>query len=534
MELNKYMILIALDPAKNVLEKFCHLKNVSFQTINIHSVEDFTVAVASAHALLIDPAIKISEEIIAAAPLLKVIGLAGIDADNIDMEAATRRGVAVVNAPAGNITSAAEHTIAMMMSISRHIPQASASMKAKKWEKNRFLGRELKGRTLGIIGLGRVGAAVAAKVHGLQMKVLGCDPYVADERMEKLGVERTTLEELLERSDIITLHLPLTETTAGLMNADSLAKIKTGAMIINCSCSGTIDENALFEAIRSGAVAGAALDVFPTEPPVGHPLYDMDEVVLTPHLSSSTAEARANAEKEAIENIIQYLGSGSAANVVNVPAAPPEIFHKLEPFMDLSQRLGLLMSQVGQEPIEAVTVSIQGEKAGEGADLIAASFLKGLLTPVLSGNVNLVNAPTIARERGIRIATVRGADATDFTDLISVEIKGPWGGVCMAGTIFGKHQQRVVRYDEFKLDALPMGNLVLIFNDDVPGVIGRIGNCFGKNNINISRMYNGRDMIGGKAINLVNIDQEPTKEVLDQLLKLPNVVSVKAARLPES
>jgi len=533
MNKQKFEILAACALDDELLAKYSNRPDISLKTARVESGGELAKAAASSHALLVRSDLKIDEKFFASTPLLKVVGLAGTGTENIDINAATRRGIAVVNAPTGDTVATAEHAISLMMSLARFIPQASASVKAKKQKDKHFIGRELKGKTLGIIGFGNVGSAAAVRALGLQMKVLACDPYAADEKIAKLGVKRADLNSLLQQSDVISVHVPLTKETAKILGEKNLGKIKKGAMIVNCSKEEIIDENALYNAIQAGTVAGAALDLSGTEPPSEHPLYALDQVVLTPNLGASTVEARANAAEEAIENIIQYLTSGSAANILNLPPAPLEKLERLGPFMDLAERLGLLMNQISQEPIHEAAISSQGQTVEEGADLIAASFLKGLLTPVLSTGVNIINAPAIARERGVKTATVKKTDSTDFTDLISIEVKGPWGKSCVEGTIFGKRQQRLVRLDDFRLDALPIGNLVLIYNEDVPGVIGSIGNCFGKNNINISRMYNGRNQAGGKAVNLVNTDQEPTKEVLDQLLSLPNIVSVKAVRLPD-
>jgi D-3-phosphoglycerate dehydrogenase len=494
---------------------------------DIRDEETLAAAIPGYHALVVRSNVKVGASVLAAADVLQVVGRAGIGVDNIDVEAATRQGIAVVNAPGGNVVTTAEHALALLLSLARRIPQAAASMRAGQWEKKKFIGRELRGKALGILGVGRIGSAVAERALGLRMRVLGCDPYLSEERAARLGVERVDLDRLLAEADFLTIHTALTPETRGLIGRDALAAVKPGLLIINCARGGIVDEAALVEAIDQGRVAGAALDVFEVEPPPRSPLHEREEVVLTPHLGASTVEAQANVAVEVAENVIAYLTTGVAPNALNLPAVAPDVLRRLGPYLDLAARLGMFLAQVTGGPVESAEVLCQGQAAEGGSDLLGASFLQGLLAPVLSDRVNVVNAPAIARERGIRVVTGATSETRDFTDLISARVAGRWGEHRLEGTLFGRREPRVVRFDEYRLDALPRGNLILIYNDDVPGVIGAIGACLGRHGVNISGMYNGRAEVGGKAISLVNIDGLATEAVLADLRALPHLLSAR-------
>ncbi|MHB8766764.1 MAG: NAD(P)-dependent oxidoreductase, partial [Deferrisomatales bacterium] len=372
-----------------------------------------------------------------------------------------------------------------------------------------------------------VGSIVADRAQGLKMRVLAYDPFLSEDRAAKLGVEKVDLDRLLAEADFLTVHTPLTAETRGLLGRDALARVKPGLLLVNCARGGIVDEQALLEAIEAGRVAGAALDVFEVEPPPPHPLYARDEVVLTPHLGASTVEAQAGVAVEVAENVAAYLTTGAAPNALNVPAVPPDVLRRLGPYLGLAESLGLFLAQIAGGPVETARVLCQGKAAGEGMDLVAAAFLKGLLTPVLSTRVNAVNAPAVARERGIRVVTSSSAEAEDFADLLSVEVAGAWGSHRLDGTLFGKSEPRLVRFDAYRLDALPRGNLIVIYNADVPGVIGAIGTCLGRHGVNISGMHNGRVEAGGQAISLVNIDGIASQAILDDLRRVPHILSAR-------
>lgn len=520
-------ILVTCDLGQEALARFSAQPGFSVVVQDIRDPRALAAAVPGYHALVVRSNVVVTEEVLAAGTELQVVGRAGIGVDNIDVEAATRLGVAVVNAPGGNVVTTAEHALALLMSLARKIPQASAAMRDGRWEKTKFMGRELQGKTLGIIGVGRIGSAVAERAAGLRMRVLGYDPYLPAERAGRLGVETVDLDRLLAEADFLTVHTGLTPETRGILGREALARVKPGLLVINCARGGIVDEAALLEALESGRVGGAALDVFEVEPPPKGPLHERDDVILTPHLGASTVEAQASVAVEVADNVIAFLTSGMAPNALNVPAVAPDVLRRLGPFLDLATRLGLFLAQVLEGPLETAQVLCRGQAGEGGAEPVTAAFLKGLLTPVLSDRVNAVNAPALARERGIRVMTSTTAETQDFTDLIAVEIAGPWGRHVLEGTLFGRREPRVVRFDDYRLDALPRGTLILIYNDDVPGVIGDIGACLGRHQVNIAGMYNGRTQLGGKAISLVNIDGAASEAVLDDLRGLPHLLSIR-------
>ncbi len=519
-------ILVTCDLGEQALAVFAQQPGFSVRVENIKDEETLRKTIPGFHAVVVRSNVQVTETVLVSGSELQVVGRAGIGVDNIDLEAATRLGVAVVNAPGGNVVTTAEHAIALLTSLARKIPAASASMKEQRWEKKKFLGRELRDKVLGIVGVGRVGSIVADLALGLRMRVVAFDPYLSEERASKIGVEKVPLEELLRTADFLTIHTPLTPETRGLIGRDCLAKVKPGLLLINCARGGIVDHDALLEAIEAGRVGGAALDVFEVEPPPPHPLYARDEVILTPHLGASTVEAQAGVAVEVAENITAFLNTGVAANALNVPSVPREVLRRLGPFLELAERLGRMAAQVAEGPVESVRVLCQGG-AADGIDLVTASFLKGLLSPVLSTRVNAVNAPAVARERGIRVISSTTADAQDFTELLSIQVQGSWGEHEFEGTLFGKSEPRLVRLDDFRIDALPRGTLILIYNDDVPGVIGAVGACLGRHEINIAGMYNGRMAAGGRAISLVNIDGVAPEDSLEDLRGLPHILSVR-------
>ncbi|MFU8855493.1 MAG: phosphoglycerate dehydrogenase [Deferrisomatales bacterium] len=522
-----YRVLVTCDLGPEALARFSAQPGITVEVRDIRDPQVLAAAVPGFHGLVVRSNVKVTPAVLAAGTDLQVVGRAGIGVDNIDVEAATRLGVAVVNAPGGNVVTTAEHALALLMSLARKIPQASAAMREGRWEKTRFVGRELQGKTLGVVGVGRIGSAVAERAVGLRMRVLGYDPYLPAERAARLGLEQVDLDRLLAEADFLTVHTGLTSETRGLLGREALAKVKPGLLLVNCARGGIVDETALLEALDCGRVGGAALDVFEVEPPPKGPLHERADVILTPHLGASTVEAQSSVGLEVADNVIAFLTSGAAPNALNVPAVAPEVLRRLGPYLDLADRLGRFLAQVLEGPVETAQVLCQGEAAGEGPDLVTAAFLRGLLAPVLSDRVNAVNAPALARERGIRVATSTTSEPQDFTDLISAEVSGPWGRHLVEGTLFGRREPRVVRFDDYRLDALPRGTLILIHNEDVPGVIGGIGACLGRHGVNIAGMYNGRTEVGGKAISLVHIDGTAPEAVLDDLRRVPHLLSLR-------
>jgi len=477
-------------------------------------------------ALVIRSATKVTEDLLKAATRLKVIGRAGIGLDNVDIAAASKRGVVVMNTPGGNIVTTAEHTISMMLALSRNIPQGTASLKAGRWEKKNLQGRELFNKTLGVIGYGRIGSIVADRARGLKMEVIVHDPYATKELVEQGGFELVSLKELYKRSDYITVHVPKTKDTTGLINKKAFDQMKPGVMIINCARGGIVNEKDLVEALKSGKVAGAALDVFETEPPGPSPLFEFDNVIATPHLGASTAEAQTNVAVSVATQIIDYLQTGTIVNAVNVPSVTGELLVKLQPYITLADRLGCLQAQLAKGAVKAVTMEYLGDFSGLDMAPVTIAALKGLLTPALRDEVNFVNAPIIAKERGIQVTESRRMEAEDFTNLITMRVKASKGSSTVSGTIFGKHELRIVRVNTFRLEVIPEGHLLLINNMDKPGAIGSIGTVLGRHNVNIARMHVGQEKDGGRNVIFLVTDTPTPNQALKELRALPLVKSV--------
>lgn len=475
---------------------------------------------------------KITAELIQAAKNLKVIGRAGVGFENIDVDAASKKGVVVMNTPGGNNVTTGEHTISLMMALARHIPQAVASLKGGKWDRNKFVGVELCNKTLGIIGLGNVGRIVAERAAGLRMKVIGYDPFISPESIARMGVEPASLEEIFTKSDFITVHVPLTPETQGLINRNAFDKMKTGVRIINCARGGIVDEKDLADAIREGKIAGAALDVYVDEPPPpDHPLLKMDQVITTPHLGASTDEAQLNVAIAVAEQMVDFLAKGVVRYAVNVPSVSPELLEVLRPYLTLAEKLGSLHVQMaGALPTE-VQVEYRGDVTQYNVAPLTLAVLKGMLTPVMESGVNYVNAPLVARERGIKIVESKGEHAGDFASSITVKAKAKKQDLEVEGAIFGSKYPRIVRVNSFYLEAVPEGYILILHNKDVPGVVGAVGSILGKNGINIAGMELGRSEKGGNAISFTHVDEAVSKKALNELRALPQIVSAELVKL---
>ena len=475
---------------------------------------------------------KITAELIDAATNLKVIGRAGVGYENIDADAATQRGIVVMNTPGGNNVTTGEHTIALMMSMARHIPQATASLKSGKWERNKFVGVELCNKTIGVIGLGNVGRIVAERAAGLMMRVIGFDPFIAPENVARMGVEPGTLEEILAKADFITVHVPLTPDTQGLINKAAFAKMKTGVRIINCARGGIVDEQDLADAIITGKVAGAALDVYVDEPPdADHPLVKLDQVITTPHLGASTDEAQLNVAIAVAEQMVDFLAKGVVRYAVNLPSVSPELLEVLRPFLTLAEKLGSLHTQMAGALPKEVQVEYRGDVTQYNVAPLTVALLKGLLSPVMESAVNYVNAPVVAKERGIKIVESKGEGVGDFTSSIVVKAKNGSENLEVEGAIFGAKHPRIVRVNDFYLEAVPSGYILILQNKDVPGVVGAVGTILGNNGINIAGMELGRSEQGGNAISFTHVDERVSKKAIDELLALPQIVSAELVKL---
>jgi D-3-phosphoglycerate dehydrogenase len=520
------------DPLSNKgLEILGKAKNLKYDIKSGLPPEELKKIIPEYDAIIVRSETKLKAEIIEAADRLKVIGRAGIGLDNVDLSAATKKGIVVMNTPQENAIAAAEHTIAMMLSISRKIPQATSSMKAGKWEKKKFIGVELYNKTLGIIGIGVIGSIVADRARGLKMKVIAYDPYISKEVAEKKGVDLVLLDELLSRSDFISVHTPLIDETRNLINKDAFRKVKGGVILINCARGGIVNEKDLYDAIKEGKVAGAALDVFEKEPAVGNSLIELEQVISTPHLGASTGEAQENVSIAIAQQIVDYLMFGEARNAVNIPMVSPDILPFLRPYLRLGEKLGSFLGQISNYAIDEVLIEYHGEVVEYGTKPITISVLKGLLTPFVGETVNFVNAQVMAKERGMRITESTTAKAEDFASLIAITTRSKMEQHYIAGTLFGRKELRIVKLNDFFIEAIPEGYILLVNNYDRPGVIGNIGTALGTRNINIATMQFGRDRIGGNAISLLHLDAPLPTGMLGEILRLPNIISVRQIQL---
>ncbi|MFQ5520376.1 MAG: phosphoglycerate dehydrogenase [Candidatus Methylomirabilia bacterium] len=482
--------------------------------------------------LIVRSATKVTLKVLEAAHELVVVGRAGAGVDNIDVEAATEHGIIVMNAPGANTIAVAEHAIGLLLALARKLPQAHGVLKSGRWEKARFAGVELYNKVLGIIGLGRIGSEVARRALGLRMRVIAHDPYLTAETGQKIGVELVELEELLERSDFISVHTPLTKETKDFLGPAEFARMKEGVRLINSARGGVINETALVEAIRSGRVAGAALDVFEQEPlSPDHPLLTLDQVVITPHLGASTEEAQTQVALAITQQLADVLVRGITRNAVNAPSVDAETYTELAPYLMLGERLGRFLAQLAEGGMRQVRVEYAGEVAGHKTDLLTVTFLKGLLSVILEENVTDVNAPHLAKARGIRVVEASTSECEDYASLITAELstdRATWG---VAGTIFHRREPRIVRIDGYPLEAIPSGWMLVFSNLDVPGVIGRIGTLCGLHQINIAGMQLGRERQGGRAVSILNLDDPIPDPVLAEIRAMPDIVSANLVKL---
>ncbi|MBI5584122.1 MAG: phosphoglycerate dehydrogenase [Deltaproteobacteria bacterium] len=524
-------VLVSDNMSEKGIEIFKKAKGITVDVKTGLPPEELKAIIKDYDGLAIRSATKVTTDIIGAAKKLKVIGRAGIGLDNVDIPAASQRGIVVMNTPEGNTITTAEHTISMILSMTRMIPQATASMKALKWEKKKFQGRELFNKTLGIIGIGKIGSIVADRAKGLKMKVIAYDPFIQADMITKQGNEAVTLDELYKRSDYITIHVPKTKDTLGMINAQAFGKMKKGAMLVNCSRGGVVDEKALYEALTDGPLAAAALDVFEKEPPGDSPLMKLDNFICTPHLGASTKEAQENVALAVAEQIVDYLLNGVIRNAVNVPSVSANLLERVKPYLTLAERMGAFQAQIIQGGISEVAIEYLGEVSQFDTQPMTVSLLKGLLTPALRDVVNFVNAPLLAKERGIKITESKSETAHDFINLITLKVKTQEMESTISGTLFGKFEPRIVRLNNFRLEAVPEGHMLLITSVDRPGVIGAISATLGKHSINIERMHVGQEKDQGMNIILLTTDQILLPSVLKDVAGLPPVAAVQAVEL---
>ncbi len=492
-------------------------------------------ALANCAALVVRSETKVTSDLMDCAATLRVVGRAGVGVDNIDVPAATERGIVVMNAPDGNTITTAEHTIALLIALARRVPQANSSLKAGRWDRKSFIGVELQGKTLGVIGMGRIGKTVASRARAFGMKIVAFDPFIAPEQARDLDIELAPLDDLFASADFITIHTPLTAETRGVIGRDAFARMKQGVRIINCARGGLVDEGALYEAIKSGTVAGAALDVFAEEPPApDHPLLLLDEVIATPHLGASTAEAQEGVAFTVAEQMRDYLLSGALRGAVNVPSLGTKELTILRPYIELAEKLGRFQAQLVDGAVREVKLEFAGEIVELNAAPVTRSFLAGLLRDV-SARVNAVNAFIIAEERGINVTTSYFRAGTDFVPSIRTRVLGNEVEQSLAGAIFGFGEQtregRITEIDAFHIEAIPQGHMLVMRNRDVPGVIGRVGTILGERGVNISRFHLGRRERGGEAMAVIEVDAAVDKETLEALRSMEQVVSARQIEL---
>jgi len=496
--------------------------------------EELKSCIGQYHGIVIRSATKLTADVIDVAANLKVIGRAGSGLDNVDKAAASKKGIVVMNTPGGNTITTAEHTISLMVSMARNIPQATSSMKAGKWEKKMFKGVELYGKTLGVVGLGQIGAQVAKRAQGLEMNVLAYDPFLNEDKAAEMGVEKLSIEEIFKRADFITFHTPLTDETRNLVNKETIKSMKDGVRLINCARGGIINEDDLYDAMKSGKVAGAALDVFIKEPTTSEEkLLELDNLICTPHLGASTDEAQINVAVAVAEQIVDYLKYGTIRNAVNFPSIPKEDIPKLSPYLKLAEGLGNFAAQVFGKGLTEIILEYRGDAAELKHEPVTIAAIKGVLDPILQETVNFVNAPFIARERGIETKVTTSSESGDYHSIVTLTLKDKEKTMSFSGTLYGRKDPRIVMVDNFPVEILPEGDILVVYNNDKPGVIGGIGSLMAEHGINIAWMHFGRKSAGGLAISVVAVDNRISDDIMEKLRALPNILSARQVHLPK-
>ncbi|HOV80960.1 MAG TPA: phosphoglycerate dehydrogenase [Bacillota bacterium] len=491
------------------------------------SEDELVDVIGNYEGIIVRSATKVTARVIENAPRLKVIGRAGVGVDNIDVSAATSRGILVVNAPEGNTLAVAEHTLAMILSMARSIPQANATLRSGKWDKKSFMGVELRDKVLGVIGLGRIGSAVAKRAQGMEMKVIAYDPYITEEKADLLGVRLLPLEDVFRQADFITVHIPLTKESKHIIGQKAFSLMKEGVRIVNCARGGVVDEEALYEAMKSGKVAGAALDVFEKEPNTDSPLYEFANFIATPHLGASTQEAQLSVAADVAREVVAALKGEFVKNAVNIPSISPKVLAVIRPYLSLAERMGKFVAQVISGRVNKLEVTYSGDLANQEVSPLTTAILKGFLDSILQEMVNFVNAPLLAKKRGINIIQKQEIEEADYANLITVRATSDKDGISVAGTIFGRVDPRIVSIDGYHVDAVPEGLMLYIPHIDKPRIIGPVGNLIGAHDINISGMQVGRKVIGGKAVMLLNVDAAVPEDTMAEIAKIDGVLGVK-------
>lgn len=512
------------DGLRPVLES--SLVNVVFE-----SIQETAVPLEEIDALLIRSATTVTKELIGKMPKLKIIGRAGVGVDNVDLDAATSQGVVVINAPDGNTISTAEHTFAMLASLVRNIPQANQSMKEGRWDRKAYQGAELYGKTLGIIGFGRIGAELASRARSFRMNVVAFDPFLTQSRAEKNHVTAMELDDVLAQSDFITVHTPLTKETKGLLNKETLLKTKPGVYILNCARGGIIDESALYDAIQNGHVKGAAIDVFEEEPAISHPLTTLDQVISTPHIAASTTEAQKNVAEQVAIEVLNYLDGKPAPHALNLPYLDRDVFEKFSPITSLTRTLGEMISQLFREPAKQIEITYAGEISHQETGLFNRSFLAGFFKHRIDEYVNEVNASWIAKARDVKVVEKHDSESHGYSNFVKAVVQGEENSIQIFGTFSKEFGPRIVKINEFSLDFQPAKHTFYVRHNDQPGVIGKVGQLLGTHDVNIATMQVGRTQEGGKAIMLLSTDKECDDSVLEAFGKIEEIQSVSSIEL---
>ncbi|MCM3763004.1 phosphoglycerate dehydrogenase [Alkalihalobacillus oceani] len=515
----QFNILVSDTMSKEGLLPLLESDKVRCVEKNVNDVEDLSIF----DALLVRSATTVTGELLDKMPKLKIIARAGVGVDNIDLDAATKRGVVVVNAPDGNTISTAEHTFAMMMAVMRNIPQANASIKAGEWNRKAFQGFELRGKTLGIIGFGRIGTQLAQRAKAFEMSLLVFDPFLTKERAQKVGVETASLDEVLENADIITVHTPLTKETKGLLGMKNIAKTKPGVFLINCARGGIIDQEALKHYLNNGHIAGAALDVFEEEPVADQELLSFEKVIATPHIAASTKEAQLNVAAQVSEEVLHFLQGEPASNSINLPTLSKEVYEKVKPFYELTKKMGNILSQVMMTPVQEIDVFYGGTVTDLETSITTRSLMAGFLQPRVDAAVNDVNASLIAKERGISFGEKHLNKTYGYSNIIHAVVRGENRSFEIKGTYVKEYGPRIVNVNGFTVDFIPEGHLIYIQHNDRPGVIGRMGQLLAEHNVNIATMQVGRKEEGGEAIMMVAVDKLVEDRVIDALLEMEDI-----------
>lgn len=522
-------VLVLDGVAREGLEKLENEQGITLDISKTMTEDQLVVIIKEYDAVIVRSATKINKRVISYANKLKVIGRAGVGVDNIDLDEATRQGILVVNAPGGNTISATEYTMAMMLALARNIPQANSKLKSGDWDKKAFLGTELCNKTLGIIGLGRIGSAIAKRAQAMEMQVVSYDPYIAEKSVISTDIELLDLDELLARSDFITIHTPKTKSTRHMLNAKAFSKMKDGVRIINCARGGILDETALYDALQSGKVAGAALDVFEEEPLRNSPLFELNNVIVSPHIGASTREAQINVASDVAHELLSALKGKLVKNTVNVPIIKQDLMHELKPYLKLVERMGRFQSQMVTARVRKMQVRYSGDFFKQ-TDTLTAALVKGFLDPILQENVNYINALVLAKERGIAIEQTLVAMEEGYSNLISVRVDEDGVESSVSGSLF-QGAPRIVGVNGYRIDSVPEGHILIIPHVDKPGMIGLVGTVLGENNINISGMQNSRKEAGATSMMVISVDLAVPDEVLAQIKQAEAILDVKMINL---